>query len=86
MQLIAEALVVGFIILIIAIPVMGMFRYCYADMNGTMDPSKYYAATVITGMLAHFVFELSGANSWYCNNGVACEKIKNNEEIMIEWG
>lgn len=27
-----------------------------------------------TGLLAHVVAEVSGVNSWYCKNGVACRR------------
>ena len=27
-----------------------------------------------TGFFLHLIFEVSGANKWYCNNGNACQK------------
>jgi hypothetical protein len=65
MQLLIEALVVGIILLIISIPVM--------EVTKLFDiPYKYYAATIVIGMLTHFIFEAAGLNKWYCKYGNAC--------------
>jgi hypothetical protein len=82
MQLLVEAIVVGFILLIISIPVMSIINRCYPD---ELFPSKkkFYVASIIIGMLTHFGFEASGANKWYCENGAACQSVLVESK---EWG
>jgi hypothetical protein len=75
MQLLAEAFVVGFILLLVSIPIMGIVRTCFEECNHY----KYYVATVIIGMITHFIFEYSGANAWYCTKGWACLKEEEKE-------
>lgn len=74
-ELVGEAFVVGIIFLFIALLVMALFRYNF-EKDGKMAPVYYYIATVFTGMVGHFGFEMLGANAWYCRNGVACKKIR----------
>lgn len=66
-----EALVVGIMVLIIAIPVMIIQEYYYP--GDIASPQKYWVSTVIVGMLAHLLFEYSGINKYYCENGNACQ-------------
>jgi len=77
-KLIIEAFTVGFILLIVSIPVMGalhtMYPEDYAGCEHMLSKSKnkYYVSTVIIGMLVHLLCEFSGLNKWYCKNGNAC--------------
>ena len=66
-----EALVVGFLILIIAIPVMRIQEYYYP--GDIASPQKYWISTVIIGMIAHLLCEFSGINKYYCEHGNACK-------------
>ena len=86
MHLFIEALVVGVILLLVSVPIMGVVHTCFADYGH----DKYYIATILIGMITHFVFEYSGVNAWYCNKGWAClneeEERKRSEEIEVDWG
>jgi uncharacterized membrane protein len=68
MQVVLEAIIVGFILLLVSIPIMKLVRTYYKDYGY----EKYYIATIMIGMITHFAFEYSGANLWYCKNGSAC--------------
>jgi len=73
--MIAEAFILGIILLIISIPVMGILHMCFPeDYSGcqnlpTKSKNKYYIATIIIGMLTHITFEYSGAKKLYCSRG-----------------
>ena len=73
LQLFTEGIVVSFILLIISIPVMEFVKTGFP----TAGQEKYYVATIIIGLLTHFLCEYSGLNSWYCKNGVACSNLNN---------
>ena len=84
--LLTEALVVGIILLLVSLPIMGLVHNYFSDYGRT----KYYFATILIGIITHFLFEYSGANTWYCNKGYACmkeasRKLKT-EEIETELG
>jgi len=72
MQLLTEALVVGLLLLIIAIPVMKIAK-CFHN------PNKHLISTMVIGMFAHFAFK---AYHKYENT---CDQ---HEELMEarEWG
>lgn len=70
MKLIHEALVVGIILLIISVPIMRLVNTHMKEYGQW----KFYASTVLIGVLTHILFEYSGANKWYCTNGYACKK------------
>ncbi len=36
----------------------------------------------LLGAIAHLLFELIGANKWYCKNGTACKEEKKEEKII----
>jgi hypothetical protein len=66
-----EALILGIVILIIAIPVMRIQEYYYP--GDVASPQKYWISTVIIGILAHLLCEYSGINKYYCDHGYACQ-------------
>ena len=68
--LLIEAIIVGILLLIIAVPVMKI-QDAYFPSN-TASPQKYWAATVVTGVLVHLFCEFSGLNKYYCKKGHAC--------------
>lgn len=77
MQLLIEAFVVGILLLIVAIPVMGIQHKYYPDVPGesnkNSNKTKYYVSTIIIGMLVHFLCEFTGINKYYCDKGYACQ-------------
>ena len=63
-----EAIVVGVVFAIIGIVLIYLSSY---------DTHKNHLQEVgtllfISGALGHILFELVGANAWYCKNGHAC--------------
>ena len=59
MKLLVEALVVGIVMLAIHY-VLSMFI------------TNPLIVVFLTGFIGHLLFELSGANKWYCVHGKAC--------------
>ena len=62
-QLIAEAVVVGIILVIV-----------WSILNPVLEnfTKNKLAVLFIIGALTHFGFEAAGANKWYCSHGNAC--------------
>ncbi len=58
LSLLAEAFVVGLILLIVAIPVMTIQEYYFPDKIGA--PHKYWISTIIIGVITHLLCEFSG--------------------------
>ena len=73
MNIIVEAIVVGLVLTIIATPIL---FYTQKGIKEKGFYSKDYLLLVITlfviGMIMHLLFEVAGANKWYCKNGNAC--------------
>lgn len=73
-----EAFIVGIILLMVSIPVMGSLHILYPEDYAGCEhlplksKKKYYASTVIIGILVHLLCEYSGVNKWYCHSGNAC--------------
>lgn len=79
-MLIVEAFIVGLVLVLVSIPIMGILHYAYPnDYTGCNNlpgsSTKYKVATFFIGFFTHLLFEYSGANKWYCTNGVACKGI-----------
>jgi hypothetical protein len=69
LQVLAEAFIVGIILLLVSTPIM-----VYAHSADYPAPQKYYIATFATGMLVHLLCEASGLNKMYCSSGAACKR------------
>jgi hypothetical protein len=65
-----EAVLVGILLLIVAIPVMKIQHNLYP--GDIASPQKYWISTIIIGILAHLLCEFSGINKYYCKYGNAC--------------
>ena len=77
MYLLYEAIIVGLLLLLISIPIMHITRNIDLSSVPYLQENKYikyYISTILIGMVAHFAFEFSGANKWYCTNGNACQQ------------
>ena len=76
-QLIIEGCVVGIVLVIIGIIVTNLFKFI--NNNNLPDVCKNWNKNYIMeinlfliGFSAHMLFEMIGANKWYCSNGYAC--------------
>lgn len=66
-----EAMVVGLIMTIIG---LFMYNVCQ-NIDIFKSYNKYYIQSLcffLCGVITHLLFEFTGANKWYCKNGVAC--------------
>ena len=74
-RLLIEAVVVGFVCLVIGvithIIIMNSLKYLKIKMN---DHYVYYISTFISGIIVHILFDLFGGNKWYCKHGIACQE------------
>uniref|UniRef100_A0A6C0F749 Uncharacterized protein n=1 Tax=viral metagenome TaxID=1070528 RepID=A0A6C0F749_9ZZZZ len=61
-SLIIEAVVVGV--------VMSLLYYGFNHLLPKKQPMKL---VFIVGFIGHLLFELMGANKWYCKHGTACK-------------
>ena len=78
MNLLVEAIAVGIMILILGEIVMFILKKVGLKGPCTCTEwNKYYIREIslfLTGFLGHLLFELVGANKWYCKHGSACSK------------
>jgi ABC-type antimicrobial peptide transport system permease subunit len=78
-QLIIEAIVVGIVMMVIG-NIVGYFvgKQFATDLPPVCkDWNKNYLMEIclfLTGFIGHLLFELIGANKWYCKNGYACKR------------
>lgn len=72
MNVITEAIILGFMLLLISIPIMYITREYCKDYFKENPYIKYYIATIIIGMSAHFALEYSGLNYLYCKSRYKC--------------
>ena len=77
MKLLVEALVVGLVMVAI-------------DSGISMIMKNHLLVVFLTGFIGHLLFELSGANKWYCTHGKACLEVSeepNTSELdnMKQW-
>ena len=76
-QLIIEGLVVGIVLVIIGVIFTNLFKFI--NNNNLPDVCKNWNKNYIMemnlfliGFITHMLFEMIGANKWYCSNGYAC--------------
>lgn len=77
MKLYHEAIVVGVVCVVVGSVVGGAVGLALPSKlpDECREWNKHYAMEIslfLTGVVAHYLFEMAGANRWYCKNGVAC--------------
>lgn len=78
MNVFFEAVIVGIVIVVVGTLVSWIFGSLFkVDLPPVCkDWNKNYAMEItlfLTGFFAHLLFEVFGANAWYCRNGNACK-------------
>lgn len=71
--LIVEAITVGVVMMLAGYP-CGLLASKLLPMKGDDHRPVMYLSLFLTGLSAHFLFEVLKINLWYCSNGVACSK------------
>ena len=75
-MLLTEAITIGIVTGFVGVLINFMLRGIGKDLDLTCSPQKIFGVFFLTGALIHTAFELGGLNKWYCENGVACKKIR----------
>lgn len=77
MHFLVEALIVGVVLAIIGFIISTSLMY-ERDSSFSIKKYKFWPWVLvgyfITGVIAHIIFQVTGANKWYCKNGDACKK------------
>ena len=76
-QLIIEGSVVGIVLVVIGVILTCLLKNINNDNLPDVCKSwnKNYIMEInlfLIGFIAHMLFEMTGANKWYCSNGYAC--------------
>jgi len=66
LNLLIEAFVVGVVFTVVILILNSVFGF-------NNDLTKLAILGFFSAVITHFLFELLGANKWYCDNGVACK-------------
>ncbi len=78
-RLLIEAAVVGIITVVvgyIVIWILSNFNKDAKDINKEWNKNHIMELVLfLTGICIHLLCEVSGINSWYCENGLACQVI-----------
>ena len=76
-RLLIEAAVVGIITVVvgyIVIWILSNFNKDAKDINKEWNKNHIMEIVLfLTGICVHLLCEVSGINSWYCENGLACQ-------------
>ena len=70
-RLVIEAVVVGVMMMLAGYP-SSLLASKLLPMKGDDHRPVMYLSLFLTGLSAHFLFEVLKINLWYCSNGVAC--------------
>ena len=78
MQLIIEAIIVGFINLIVGYGLLyTTYTFILPDLKKNfIKCNKYYCVLImlfLAGVIIHLICEITKVNKWYCKNGYACK-------------
>ena len=78
-RLLVEAGIVGIITVVvgyIVIWILSNFNKDAKDINKEWNKNHIMELVLfLTGICIHLLCEVSGINSWYCENGLACQVI-----------
>ena len=76
-RLLIEAVIVGIITVVvgyIVIWILSNFNKDAKDINKEWNKNHIMELVLfLTGVCIHLLCEVSGINSWYCENGLACQ-------------
>lgn len=72
-HLVVEALVVGFVVMLIGFPASMIALRILPKKEDDYRPLMYLSL-FLTGLFSHILFEVLNVNSWYCKNGFSCTK------------
>ena len=76
-RLLIEAVVVGIITVVVGyiiIWILSYFNKDAKDINKEWNKNHIMELVLfLTGVCIHLLCEVSGINSWYCENGLACQ-------------
>tara|TARA_Y100001958_G_C21247511_1_gene578932 strand:+ start:5468 stop:5725 length:258 start_codon:yes stop_codon:yes gene_type:complete len=77
LKLLVEAVAVGIITVFVGYTITWIVSNITSEAkNINKEWNKNYIMELVlflTGMCIHLLCEVSGINSWYCENGVACQ-------------
>ena len=78
LQLLAEATIVGFVVMVVGYCISCIIKLLWRRSipTGCADWNKYHVMEIslfITGFVSHILFELLGLNKGYCKSGYACK-------------
>jgi hypothetical protein len=73
LEIIVVAIACGIVGSLISLGIMYM-EPSFSIKSYTFYP-QVFLSFLLTGAILHILFEISGANRWYCTNGNACKLI-----------
>ncbi len=74
-QFLKELIVIGVSVMVLGLVVTWIVMQLTKNEKPPGKDHWGYCALIffLTGVAAHFIFEVSGVNAWYCKKGNACK-------------